>query len=165
LIRWIKITTKETKLKESYENGECPFCKSEEIYHPIICPDYGYVFECEGEACKYCVEENKDSNQDIYLCVKCSKGYDFKERYEISMNKTKLKGTQTTLPIGADKEKEKCSYLNGLTNDDLFNMDEETGKTDLTCTTHNAEYNPSITDVLSYCTGNYLECPRFKKAK
>jgi len=100
--RGIKITTKEKKLLESYENGKCPSCKPKIIYNvgnAIICPVYDYVLECEcgdGNSCKYCVE-NKTPNPEIYWCGDCEKGYDFKERYVISRNKMKPKGTQTTI--------------------------------------------------------------------
>lgn len=97
MTRGIKITTKEKKLLESYENGKCPFCNSEIIGNPIKCPDYGYVFECGGEkACKYCVEDEKP-NPDIYWCEECSTGYDFIDRYELSRTNMKPKGTQTTI--------------------------------------------------------------------
>lgn len=97
MTRGIKITTKEQKLRESYDNGKCPFCNSEIIDNPIRCPDYGYVFECgEENACKYCVED-KEPDPNIYWCEECSKGYNFTERCEISKNNLDPKSKQSRL--------------------------------------------------------------------
>lgn len=79
---------------ESYEKGKCYFCGSEIIGNPISCQAYDYVLICEGESCKYCVQENKEPNPDAYWCDECRKGYDFKKHEPLPL---KHKGTQSTL--------------------------------------------------------------------
>lgn len=81
---------------EFYENEKCYFCQSHIIVHPIMCPEYGPTFTCnDGEACKYCVENNKEPNPDAYWCEDCHKGYDFK-KHEYLPNKNH-KSKQSTL--------------------------------------------------------------------
>lgn len=73
----------EKEIKDSYDEGICPFCGSDEIEIATNCIGYGgYVYLCEGEtdgACKYCNYEDRKGDPDILLCNNCSKGYNFKK--------------------------------------------------------------------------------------
>jgi len=69
---------------ESFENGRCPFCGSEDFSVVIICPFYGgYTTGCEGcfdGACAYCAPEDREIDQDVYMCWDCHKGYNFRKK-------------------------------------------------------------------------------------
>lgn len=74
-------------IANSFNDGKCPFCDSDNIQEAIPCNGYdGYVTAdaCDSDgACKYCVNDDQDDT-NLLMCLNCYKGYNFKTKEVIT---------------------------------------------------------------------------------
>ncbi|MCQ1534979.1 hypothetical protein FTO70_04605 [Methanosarcina sp. KYL-1] len=103
----------EKEIVESYENGRCPFCDSDNVDVAIKCSFYGgYTIQCEGYfdgACAYCATKDREVDQDVYLCWDCHQGYNFRVKRVVTDQFLYCMDPGSAFRYNIGKSKELCA--------------------------------------------------------